>query len=127
MLKSMELRLFLLPRQMIRLLIFLLNGKPTLTTGVGWGGEMGFLKARSKTMARRTPKPEAQRSITLTPLRETCEQCGNRLWVDYHSRRKVMTMESLWQLTVVMCHCPTPTCPRYHVRYHPEEEGRWAL
>jgi hypothetical protein len=22
---------------------------------------------------------------------------------------------------------PYPTCPQYHVRYHPEEEGRWAL
>ena len=78
-------------------------------------------------MARRSSKPEAQRSTTLMPLRSTCEQCGNRLWVAYHGRRKVRTLEYLWQLTVVMCHCPTPTCPRYHVRYHPEEEGRWAL
>jgi len=38
-----------------------------------------------------------------------------------------MTLEGLWQLTVVIRQCPTPTCPRYHVRYHPEEEGRWAL
>jgi hypothetical protein len=36
-------------------------------------------------------------------------------------------LEDLWQLTIVISHCPTPTCPRYHVRYHPEEEGRWAL
>ena len=78
-------------------------------------------------MARRTSKPEAQRLVTLMPLRDTCEECGNRLWVAYHSRRKIRTLECLWQLTVVMCHCPTPTCPRYHVRYHPEEEGRWAL
>ena len=78
-------------------------------------------------MARRTKKPEAQQSTTLMPLRETCEQCGSRLWVAYHSRRKVMTLENLWQLTVVITHCPTPTCPRYHVRYHPEEEGSFAL
>src|SRR5260370_24894551 len=26
-----------------------------------------------------------------------------------------------------MCQWPTPTCSLYHVRYHPEEEGRWAL
>ena len=38
-----------------------------------------------------------------------------------------MTLEGLWQLRVVICQCHTPTCPRYHVRYHPEEEGRWAL
>jgi len=34
-----------------------------------------------------------------------------------------MTLEGLWQLRVVMCQCPTPTCSRYHVSYHPEEEG----
>jgi hypothetical protein len=38
-----------------------------------------------------------------------------------------MTLEGLWQLRVVICQCHTPTCPLYHVRYHPEEEGRWAL
>jgi MULE transposase domain len=78
-------------------------------------------------MARRTPRPEAELTTTLTPLRETCEECGNQLWVAYHSRRKVMTLEGLWQLTLVIRQCPTPTCSRYHVRYHPEEEGRWAL
>src|SRR5436853_33601 len=26
-----------------------------------------------------------------------------------------------------MYQCPTPACSLYHVRYHPEEEGRWAL
>src|SRR6059058_751844 len=44
-------------------------------------------------MARRTPRPEAKFTITLTPLRKTCEQCGNRLWVAYHCRRKVMTLD----------------------------------
>ncbi len=78
-------------------------------------------------MARRTPRPEAKLATMLTPLRETCEECGTQFWVAYHRRRKVLTLEGLWQLRVVMCHCPTPSCPRYHVRYHPEEEGRWAL
>ena len=78
-------------------------------------------------MARRTPRPEAKLTATLTPLRQTCEVCGNRLWVAYHCRRKVMTLEGLWQLRVVMYQCPTPTCSLYHVRYHPEEEGGWAL
>lgn len=78
-------------------------------------------------MARRTPRPTAQFSTTLTPLRETCEACGTRWWVAYHRRRKIMTLEGLWQLTVIIGQCPTPTCPLYHVRCHPEEEGRWAL
>jgi hypothetical protein len=78
-------------------------------------------------MARRTPRPTAPFSTTLTPLRETCEACGTRWWVAYHRRRKIMTLEGLWQLTVIIGQCPNPTCPLYHVRYHPEEEGRWAL
>lgn len=78
-------------------------------------------------MARRTPRPTAQFTTTLTPQRETCEACGKRWWVAYHRRRKIMTLEGLWQLTVIIGQCPTPTCPLYHVRYHPEEEGRWAL
>jgi hypothetical protein len=48
---------------------FRLNSKHVLTTGVGWGGEKGFLKPRSTAMARRSSKPEAQRSTTLMPLR----------------------------------------------------------
>lgn len=78
-------------------------------------------------MARRTPRPTAQFSTTLTPLRETCEACGTRWWVAYHRHRKIMTVEGLWQLTVFIRQCPNSTCPLYHRRYHPEEKGRWAL
>ena len=78
-------------------------------------------------MARRTPKLEAQFTATLRPLQQTCPQCGNRWWVAYNSRRKVVTLEGIVQLRIAICQCHTPTCPQYHVRYHPEEEGRWAL
>jgi hypothetical protein len=78
-------------------------------------------------MARRTPKPEAQFRATLRPLQQTCPQCGNHWWVAYNSRRKVVTLEGIFQLRIAICQCHTPTCPQYHVRYHPEEEGRWAL
>lgn len=78
-------------------------------------------------MARRTAKPEAQFTTTLRPLRRICEQCENCLWVAYHCWRKVVTLEGVFQLRVVICQCHTPTCSLYHVRYHPEEEGRWAL
>ncbi len=53
-------------------------------------------------MARRTPKPEAQYTATLTPLQQTCEQCGSRLWVAYHCRRKVVTLEGIFQLRIVI-------------------------
>src|SRR2546425_4456257 len=78
-------------------------------------------------MARRTPRPQATQTITLTPLQESCEQCGQPLWVGYHGHRTVTKLDGLWKLTLVVRRCMQPACPRYHVAYRPEEEGRWAL
>ena len=78
-------------------------------------------------MARRTPKPEAQFTASLRPLQRTCPQCGGPLWIAYNTGRKVVTLEGIFQLRIAIRQCHTPTCPRYHVRSHPEEEGRWAL
>jgi hypothetical protein len=78
-------------------------------------------------MARRTPRLEATHEKTLTPLKECCEQCGQPLWVAYHGHRTVTTLTGLWKLTLVVRQCIEPTCPHFHQRYRPEEEGRWAL
>src|SRR6266568_5323796 len=78
-------------------------------------------------MARRTPRLEATHEKTLTPLKERCEQCGQPLWVAYHGHRTVTTLSGLWKLTLVVRQCIQPNCPRFHQRYRPEEEGRWAL
>ncbi len=78
-------------------------------------------------MARRTPRLEATHEKTLTPLKERCEQCGQPLWVAYHGHRTVTTLSGLWKLTLVVRQCIESSCPRFHQRYRPEEEGRWAL
>ena len=78
-------------------------------------------------MARRTPKSEAQFTASLRPLQRTRPQCGHALWIAYNTRRKVVTLEGIFQLRVAISQCHTPSCPRYHTRSHPEEEGRWAL
>src|SRR5712691_10287215 len=78
-------------------------------------------------MARRSPRPEATQEKILTPLKERCEQCGQPLWVANHSHRTVTTLSGLWKLTLVVRQCIEPECPRFHQRYRPEEEGRWAL
>src|SRR3989440_3490303 len=78
-------------------------------------------------MARRSPRLEATHEKILTPLKERCEQCGQPLWVANHSHRTVTTLSGLWKLTLVVRQCIEPTCPRFHQRYRPEEEGRWAL
>src|SRR5881275_2441519 len=78
-------------------------------------------------MARRTPRLEATHEKTLTPLKERCEECGQPLWVAYHSHRTVTTLTGLWKLTLVVRQCVQPDCPRFHKHSRPEEEGRWAL
>jgi hypothetical protein len=78
-------------------------------------------------MARRTARPAATHIALLTPLRDICTQCGKHLWVAYHRTRTVTTLQGLWRLTLVVRQCANPTCAHYHRRYHPEEEGRWAL
>ncbi|BCL84541.1 hypothetical protein ccbrp13_70060 [Ktedonobacteria bacterium brp13] len=75
-------------------------------------------------MRGRTPRLEATQSTILTPSREACDQL---LWVGYHTHRTVTRLDGLWKLTIVVRRCVQPECPRYHVAYRPEEEGRWAL
>ena len=78
-------------------------------------------------MARRTPRPEATHAMTLTPLNEQCEKCGQPLQVGYHAHRTVTKLDGLWRLTLVVRRCIHPECPRYHVAYRPEAEGSFAL
>jgi len=78
-------------------------------------------------MARREARPPAQRAVRLTPLREQCVSCGERLWVAYHAQRTLMTFRGLVHLTLVVRRCRTPECVLYHVPYRAEEEGAWAL
>ena len=42
-------------------------------------------------MARPEARPPAQREVRLTPLREQCASCGERLWVADHAERTFMT------------------------------------
>jgi hypothetical protein len=63
----------------------------------------------------------------LEPNRERCWRCGGSLWVAYHSRRRLTTLEEVVQLTLVVRRCRTPTCARYRRPYRPEEESALAL
>jgi hypothetical protein len=49
------------------------------------------------------------------------------LWVAYHSRRRVTTLDEVVGLTLQVRHCITPGCRQYHRPYRPEEELGWAL
>src|SRR5579859_5420073 len=78
-------------------------------------------------MARQVARPLAQREVRLTPLREQCVSCGERLWVAYHAQRTLMTFRGLVHLTLVVRRCRNAECALYHVPYRAEEEGAWAL
>ena len=64
-------------------------------------------------MVRRTrpPRPEATHAIRLTPLKESCQQCGQPLWGGYHGHRTVTKLDGLWKLTMVVRRCIQPECP----------------
>lgn len=65
-------------------------------------------------MRGRTPRQEATHSIKLTPLKESCEECGQPLWVAYHGSRTVTKLDGLWKLTIVVRRCiqeDVPTLP----------------
>jgi len=49
------------------------------------------------------------------------------MWVAYHNRRTVHTLDGLVRLILPVRRCRDPRCERYRRPYRPEEEGGWAL
>jgi len=78
-------------------------------------------------MGRRGSRPAAAHEQMLTPQREQCSACGQRLWIASHHHRTVVRLDGLWRLTVRVRHCQNQACPQYHRAYVPEEAGAWAL
>ena len=78
-------------------------------------------------MARRTRRPAPTHHQFLEPLTTRCPQCQGPLWAGYLNPRTVTTLRGVYRLTLRIRRCITPTCPRYHKPYRPEEEGSWAL
>ena len=78
-------------------------------------------------MGRQAGRPLARREMVLSPAREECLECGRFMRVAYTYRRTVVRLDGLWRLVLRVRRCGTPTCPRYHQAYGPEEAGAWAL
>src|SRR5919202_7103778 len=78
-------------------------------------------------MARRTRRPPPTHQQLLEPVRRRCPQCEGPLWAVYYTQRTVTTLSGVYRLTLHIRRCITPTCPRFHQPYRPEEEGGWAL
>ncbi len=78
-------------------------------------------------MGRRGSRSAATNEQVLSPLREQCGACGQRLWVAYHHHRTVVRLDGLWRLTLRVRQCVNAACPQYHRAVVPEEAGAWAL
>jgi hypothetical protein len=78
-------------------------------------------------MAKRPRRRDPPLDRMLAPLHTRCPTCGGSLWIAYATTRTVVTLDGPVRLTVKVRRCQTPTCPRYHRPYRPEEEGAWAL
>src|SRR5215211_3733285 len=88
---------------------------------------MGNAERRTMPMSRQHARPAAQTQRRLDPCRESCWLCDTRLWVAYHRRRKVMTLEGLIELVLPVRRRPNRACDLYRVSVRPEEEGHYAL
>jgi hypothetical protein len=78
-------------------------------------------------MGRRGSRPAATHEQMLSPQRERCSACGQRLWIAYHHHRTVVRLDGLWRLTLRVRQCVNAACPHYHRAVVPEEAGAWAL
>ena len=78
-------------------------------------------------MARRSARPEPDRTLELPALTRACPACGGPLWAAYMTRRTVTTLEGTIRLRLQVRRCRDPLCPRHHVPLRPEQEGHFAL
>ncbi len=90
-------------------------------------GDKKQWKVEEVKMTRSERRPIAKQQHRLEPQRKICVACEQPMWVAYHIRRTLMTLEGLCCLTIVVRRCRNQDCSRYQQPYRPEEEGRWAL
>src|SRR3954452_20277334 len=78
-------------------------------------------------MARRSARPQPDRTLELPTLTRACPECGASLWAAYKTQRTVTTLDGTVRLRLQVRRCRTPSCPRRAVPLRPEQEGRYAL
>jgi len=78
-------------------------------------------------MARTASRPEPANIRDLSPRRQNCPACGQRMWLDYTNRRTVVTLAGCTRLNLAIRRCHNPDCGRHLRPYRPEGEGRFAL
>lgn len=79
-------------------------------------------------MARSKARSHPTETETLSCLQTTCPACQQPMRYAYDNWRSVTQLDGrIVRLRLKIRRCPNPACPRFHVAYRPEAEGRWAL
>jgi Transposase, Mutator family len=78
-------------------------------------------------MSRKGSRAQATQEKVLEVQATQCVECGQEMWVCYHKKRKILTLQGLCHFTLAVRSCQNKECKRYKKAYRPEEEGRWAL
>jgi hypothetical protein len=78
-------------------------------------------------MARTRPKPNADHERVLEPASPFCAECGKRMQIAYHNKRRVLTLQGTLALTVPVRVCRNADCRAQKKPIRPWEEGALAL
>ena len=78
-------------------------------------------------MARREPRPPAERHESLSCTTTQCRSCGTFTHAAYHNRRRLMLLSGSVQYILKIRQCRTPTCALFRKPLRPEAEGALAL
>jgi hypothetical protein len=76
---------------------------------------------------RRRPRPQPDRSLSLTPILLNCPECQHRLCADYKNFRTISTLDGVYRLILTIRRCRNSDCPRFLRPYRPEAEPHFAL
>lgn len=78
-------------------------------------------------MAKTACRPQPTLFRDLSPLRQNCPACNQRMWLDYTNHRTLVTLDGCARLNLAIRRCHNRECDRRLRPYRPESEGRFAL
>src|SRR5262249_40889407 len=78
-------------------------------------------------MAKTACRPQPTIFKDLSPQRQNCPACGQRMWLDYTNHPTLGQLAGCTRLNLAIRRCHHQECPRYLRPYRPEGEGRLAL
>ena len=78
-------------------------------------------------MARRSLQGSAVREVVLEREDPFCGECGRRMHVRNHRRRRVYSLAGPLLLDCKLMHCPHPACPNHRRTFSPVQELTLAM